>query len=227
MEADEGGSDGVAVLEDPGVAWQASHAYADGDRFRETLGGIVRVFEITTAGTSGSGVFANYGPVDLGPGNDWGTGTEVFSYIGDVGKLPWTVAPALVPALTLSDYDGDGRALRYTSDAPPDASSALFAFRTTLAGSPELVFEAKSDGDADWMFEDGNGPAFRFSNRSTGPGSVRVEASYEGLSVIGNVGSFVVNFDPFFVRMIGLPTADPVVAGQLWNSAGTLKVSAG
>ena len=24
-----------------------------------------------------------------------------------------------------------------------------------------------------------------------------------------------------------LPTADPVVAGQLWNSAGTLKVSAG
>lgn len=25
----------------------------------------------------------------------------------------------------------------------------------------------------------------------------------------------------------GLPTADPVVAGQLWNDAGTLKVSAG
>jgi hypothetical protein len=24
-----------------------------------------------------------------------------------------------------------------------------------------------------------------------------------------------------------LPTADPVVAGQLWNDAGTLKVSAG
>lgn len=29
------------------------------------------------------------------------------------------------------------------------------------------------------------------------------------------------------VNMIGLPTADPVVAGRLWNSAGTLKVSAG
>ena len=25
----------------------------------------------------------------------------------------------------------------------------------------------------------------------------------------------------------GLPTADPTVAGQLWNDAGTLKVSAG
>ena len=29
------------------------------------------------------------------------------------------------------------------------------------------------------------------------------------------------------VILSGLPTADPVVAGQLWNDAGTLKVSAG
>ena len=29
------------------------------------------------------------------------------------------------------------------------------------------------------------------------------------------------------VIMTGLPTSDPTVAGQLWNDAGTLKVSAG
>ena len=29
------------------------------------------------------------------------------------------------------------------------------------------------------------------------------------------------------VILSGLPTSDPVVAGQLWNDAGTLKVSAG
>jgi hypothetical protein len=29
------------------------------------------------------------------------------------------------------------------------------------------------------------------------------------------------------VKMTGLPTADPTVAGQLWNDAGTVKVSAG
>ena len=29
------------------------------------------------------------------------------------------------------------------------------------------------------------------------------------------------------VKFTGLPTSDPVVAGQLWNDAGTLKVSAG
>lgn len=29
------------------------------------------------------------------------------------------------------------------------------------------------------------------------------------------------------ISMSALPTADPTVAGQLWNDAGTLKVSAG
>ena len=29
------------------------------------------------------------------------------------------------------------------------------------------------------------------------------------------------------VKFTGLPTSDPAVAGQLWNDAGTLKVSAG
>ena len=29
------------------------------------------------------------------------------------------------------------------------------------------------------------------------------------------------------VKMTNLPTSDPGVAGQLWNSSGTLKISAG
>ena len=29
------------------------------------------------------------------------------------------------------------------------------------------------------------------------------------------------------IRLLNLPTSDPGVAGQLWNSSGTLKISAG
>jgi hypothetical protein len=40
-----------------------------------------------------------------------------------------------------------------------------------------------------------------------------------------NDGTFVLS--GAVVKMTGLPTSDPTVAGQLWNDAGTLKVSAG
>jgi hypothetical protein len=34
-------------------------------------------------------------------------------------------------------------------------------------------------------------------------------------------------FSNAVVKMTNLPTSDPAVAGQLWNSSGTLKISAG
>src|SRR5688500_13447962 len=87
------GGEGAGVLEDPGVGWQASHAYAVGDRFAETVDGEERVFEITDDGTSGTGVFSDYGTPDLTPLGTWGTNAETFQYIGIVGQLPWTVLP--------------------------------------------------------------------------------------------------------------------------------------
>ena len=37
----------------------------------------------------------------------------------------------------------------------------------------------------------------------------------------------VVTLSNASIKMTALPTSDPVVAGALWNDAGTLKVSAG
>ena len=52
-------------------------------------------------------------------------------------------------------------------------------------------------------------------------GAVTVDATFGTSTTITNLtASGTVIFS-------GLPTADPVVAGQLWNDAGTLKVSAG
>lgn len=53
-------------------------------------------------------------------------------------------------------------------------------------------------------------------------------------STSANTGAFTtlnassnVTFTGIVVSMANLPTSDPVVAGQLWNDTGTLKVSAG
>lgn len=46
-------------------------------------------------------------------------------------------------------------------------------------------------------------------------------------STLGPITSITDLTTSGIVIMDGLPTADPVVAGQLWNDAGTLKVSAG
>jgi hypothetical protein len=65
-------------------------------------------------------------------------------------------------------------------------------------------------------------------------GSVSINATGGGpgtgaLSLLG--GGFAqllyIRGDGFFLVPANLPTADPHVANQLWNSAGTLKVSAG
>jgi hypothetical protein len=47
------------------------------------------------------------------------------------------------------------------------------------------------------------------------------------IGVTAQAGSIVVDTTNGLVTMLGLPTADPVVADALWNDAGTLKVSAG
>ena len=71
-----------------------------------------------------------------------------------------------------------------------------------------------------------NGPVrsqngFQVISIDSTTGAVTIDATFgaatsiTSLTVSGNV-----NFT-------GLPTADPVVAGRLWNDAGTLKVSAG
>lgn len=52
-------------------------------------------------------------------------------------------------------------------------------------------------------------------------GAVTVDATFGTSTTITNLTASGI------VKFTGLPTSDPVVAGQLWNDTGTLKVSAG
>lgn len=70
-------------------------------------------------------------------------------------------------------------------------------------------------------------------------GPVQSQNGFQTVSIDGTTGAVTVNSTlgaatsitsltaSGIVIFSGLPTADPVVAGQLWNDAGTLKVSAG
>lgn len=232
--ASVGGGEGAGVLEDPGVAWQASHAYSVGDRFAETVEGELRVFEITVAGTSGAGVFSDHGPFDLAPLGEWGTNSETFIYIGIVGQLPWTVVPALAGGLVIGDVEGNGRPLVYTTGGGPGDSERMFALEATVAGTAVSILNAKTDGDADWMLDENASAGFRFSVAVDGESvipakDVQMTTDHFRVSHAG-VGLFQVDYDTWGIRITGLPTADPAVAGRLWidTAAGrVLKVSAG
>lgn len=66
-------------------------------------------------------------------------------------------------------------------------------------------------------------------SRTTFSGPVRSNKGFEG-NVTGNVAGAVdatTLSASGVVTLSGLPTSDPTVAGQLWNNAGVLTVSAG
>lgn len=76
--------------------------------------------------------------------------------------------------------------------------------------------------------------------QTTFSGPVRSEGGFQTVSINGTTGAVTVTstlgattsvtsltVTGGTVIMTGLPTTNPAVAGQLWNDAGTLKVSAG
>lgn len=71
-----------------------------------------------------------------------------------------------------------------------------------------------------------NGPVrseggFQSITKNATTGAVTVDATFGAATEVTDLTVADV------VIFSGLPTADPVVAGQLWNDAGTIKVSAG
>jgi hypothetical protein len=64
---------------------------------------------------------------------------------------------------------------------------------------------------------------------STFTGPVRSQNGFETITVNSTTGAVTVTaaINGGTVVLPDLPTSDPAVAGQLWNDAGTLKVSAG
>lgn len=67
------------------------------------------------------------------------------------------------------------------------------------------------------------------STGNAAPGKFKVQAGTPGASgaTLQALSDVLVVDAAGVVRIIGLPTSDPVVANQLWNDGGTLKVSAG
>ena len=64
---------------------------------------------------------------------------------------------------------------------------------------------------------------------TTFQGPVRSQNGFQTITVNSTTGAVTTTatIDGGTVILPNLPTSDPVVAGQLWNDAGTLKVSAG
>jgi hypothetical protein len=68
---------------------------------------------------------------------------------------------------------------------------------------------------------------------TTFQGPVRSENGFKDITVAANTGVETENFSITYdgtnsvVIFSDLPTSDPTVAGQLWNNAGVLTVSAG
>ena len=72
--------------------------------------------------------------------------------------------------------------------------------------------------------------------RTTFSGPVKSDNGFEG-NIVGTVTGAVaattlsasggVSMTNASISMTALPTSDPLVAGRLWNDAGTLKISAG
>lgn len=238
-QLDSAGGVGVEVLEDPGNVWEPDTAVVAGYRIAAVLPNTAgdstpRVFEVVTGGTTesstpdgfaddASGLSINLIPLgltdDLSP--------VTWRYMGKVGELSWTVTPQL-PGLRVKRVGSVPLELEYQFAGDPANSENLLTLAATVAGEPVLVFELNSDGDADWFFEDGNGPGMRWNNRGN---SHNTQITSEGFRVTNESGSRLeVQFDPFTIRVIGLPTADPNVAGQLWcdeANDGVLKRSAG
>lgn len=236
------GAGGVGVLADPGTSYPTATVVEVGDRFSETIDGELRVFEVTVGGTTHATItqitdFAeNLTPLGITPE----VGAVRWRYLGIVGHLPWTVLPVYPPQIE-ADQGGGGndRDVRITVPRQVSDSRSMFAIQaydSLDAATP--VFEVATDGDADWMLNTNAGASFRFNNTdddgqidSTGTTTISTEGFY--MTGPGGV-EFEITFDPFAIRVTGLPSADPSVAGQLYTdgalAAGTpraLKVSGG
>lgn len=245
----EGG--GVAVLEDPGEVYPPTPtAVAEGFRISETIDGEVRVFEVIAAGTTEGTAMSDF-TVNLSPLGETAESDVTWQYIGIPGDLPWTVLPPQLPEeLTIG---GDGQ-LILTSPRPPEDGEPLLLLHGTVDDAPVMVFGMQTDGDADYLFDINTSASFRFQNGDNGVGvgdGRIVQIGVNGFEVsAGAAGIFQVYYDPFQIAFfqgtaaftieasanqlrvgcVGLPTADPAVAGRLWMDTGAgrvLKVSAG
>jgi len=213
-----GGSGGVTVLEDPGNVWQQNTAVSEGYRIAETIQDELRVFEVAAAGmthASASG-FTDF-TVNLAPLGITNDAPPVtWRYLGIVGQFDFTVVP-FQPESLVVDAKGS---LGVSSLATPDDGDPLLTVRAAeeVYGLP--VLEINSDGQSDFHFQDGSvGGPISFDFWSTDANRIIVSIRSDGLRVndVNGDGVVLVDAENDTISLSGLPTADPLIAGQLYT----------
>jgi hypothetical protein len=226
FEGGAGGGGASGVLADPGNVWTQNTSVTVGYRIAETVDGASRVFEATTSGTTHPTVtaFTDF-TVSLQP---LGLTTELVTwrYLGVVGQVGFDVLPGffIKPADWFVSSTTGELALRYTGD-PTDYEDLLVVGDDN---NNKAVWRQDSSGDSDHFFRD-SGTSHRYHVRY---GAVNFFLMSVGEDAVWMSNDTATRFFEYTsatgaIRMEGLPTADPAVAGQLWNDTGTLKVSAG
>lgn len=123
--------------------------------------------------------------------------------------------PTLAEVLAAGNETGD-QGLTITVDDSDET-----AFLITHNGEP--VLSADINGDTDWHLDGGAWSLV------TAPFVELFRVSEDGVRLMGLLGAILLDADRTtgLVRLPGLPTSDPAVAGALWSDAGVVKVSAG
>jgi hypothetical protein len=173
--------------------------------------------------------------------NDQGFHVDAFSTVGDAETML-----QLLPALGDPGNAWESATLINTPNYRIASliSGSLRVFEAVTLGTTggseptwqiALIGQTTTDGTASWSYRgivgQNNSSGFRFNQSVDGvavSGAGRTEMTTDHFkAAIPGGGELTVQYDPFAIIVLGLPTADPVISGHLWNSAGTLKVSAG
>lgn len=276
-----GGGDGgsQSVVENPGNTWAAETSVPDGYRIAVDLadsptGDFLGVFEVTTAGTTGT----DEPTWRTGLGGEFVTDdSAVWRYIGQIGRFPIALVGAPTEYLSagelrvgstgtvqtdgvadtaqratvygdgnatasLSGYAGTG-AVDVDSSGSTGGDGSVDASHTATVGGDGIAngkcnAVVQGDGDADASVRanvvgDGDATAVvvaEIGNNASGTATAGFKATSLALGLgtdtIGLVATAVTGGD-LQLLAIGIPTADPLVAGAIWSDGGVLTVSAG
>jgi hypothetical protein len=117
--------------------------------------------------------------------------------------------------LRIRQNDANGDALLITGEGP-DANGTTASLFEVFDWQGNPLLDLRQNGRFLLAASNVGGNFAIFQVKDDG-GVIRLQLLNDGTFVLSGA----------VVKMTGLPTADPTVAGQLWNDAGTLKVSAG
>lgn len=228
LGGDAGGGGGSAAIADPAATWAPDTAVTAGDRITHTQGGFMHVYEAQASGTTVDyyATFDELGGRQL-PGEIVSDGDFDWKYIGIVGRQPFDQSPSV--NLPTSWEFGPSGSLDWRVQSESDVTDYqyLMQLQARNGTDPVPVVEITSAGDSDFYLYD-SGTGWRWHD-TTNNASVIVNIGMDSVYVRSQNSETLVEMDRSTgaVMMPNLPTSNPNMAGQLWNDAGTLKVSAG